>query len=369
MAAVTRRKNVIAGNVSSSVVDRLEPVEIDHQETVRHARSVDVGPDRPEILLEAATVVRAGERVNPRRELEGVVRPLELEHRGVRPAAQGADPFELGEVPDLGPLEEDVTGEARPKGDEQDDDEVAALVAGKPAARVERERTDGEGRDGEQPADVDLRSPREDESDEAGENEEVADRLDGEARHADFGHHGRCGDAEADEPGDDLRMVAEAPGDRPPAAESERDHGEVEGEGHGDADAVGLESEECDRVEHVRGRDHEEPGPARGPGAAPLDRAEASALADLQVLGAAESLGDRPELGGGRRDPTAERGRPVHVDPAQREHRPIMRAGDRPAMTRRYPRFILHPVDAIFPDTPWEGVTRLISAWKEACGL
>jgi hypothetical protein len=32
-------------------------------------------------------------------------------------------------------------------------------------------------------------------------------------------------------------------------------------------------------------------------------------------------------------------------------------------------RFILHPVDALFPDTPWEGVTRLISAWKEACGL
>jgi hypothetical protein len=32
-------------------------------------------------------------------------------------------------------------------------------------------------------------------------------------------------------------------------------------------------------------------------------------------------------------------------------------------------RFILHPVDAIFPDTPWEGVTRLIGAWKEACGL
>jgi hypothetical protein len=32
-------------------------------------------------------------------------------------------------------------------------------------------------------------------------------------------------------------------------------------------------------------------------------------------------------------------------------------------------RFILHPVDAIFPDTPWKGVTRLISAWKEACGL
>jgi uroporphyrinogen-III decarboxylase len=28
-------------------------------------------------------------------------------------------------------------------------------------------------------------------------------------------------------------------------------------------------------------------------------------------------------------------------------------------------RFILHPVDAIFPDTPWEGVERLIEAWKK----
>jgi uroporphyrinogen-III decarboxylase len=28
-------------------------------------------------------------------------------------------------------------------------------------------------------------------------------------------------------------------------------------------------------------------------------------------------------------------------------------------------RFILHPVDAIFPDTPWEGVEAMIEAWKE----
>jgi hypothetical protein len=27
-------------------------------------------------------------------------------------------------------------------------------------------------------------------------------------------------------------------------------------------------------------------------------------------------------------------------------------------------RFILHPVDAVFPDTPWESVERLIDAWK-----
>lgn len=28
-------------------------------------------------------------------------------------------------------------------------------------------------------------------------------------------------------------------------------------------------------------------------------------------------------------------------------------------------RFILHPIDAIFPDTPWEGLETMIEAWKE----
>jgi hypothetical protein len=28
-------------------------------------------------------------------------------------------------------------------------------------------------------------------------------------------------------------------------------------------------------------------------------------------------------------------------------------------------RFILHPVDAVFPDTPWESITTMIEAWKE----
>jgi hypothetical protein len=32
-------------------------------------------------------------------------------------------------------------------------------------------------------------------------------------------------------------------------------------------------------------------------------------------------------------------------------------------------RFILHPVDAIFPDTPWCGVQQMIEAWKECQGL
>ncbi len=30
-------------------------------------------------------------------------------------------------------------------------------------------------------------------------------------------------------------------------------------------------------------------------------------------------------------------------------------------------RLILHPVDALFPDTPWSGVQALIETWKEYC--
>jgi len=28
-------------------------------------------------------------------------------------------------------------------------------------------------------------------------------------------------------------------------------------------------------------------------------------------------------------------------------------------------RFILHPLDALFPDTPWQAVLAMIEAWKE----
>ena len=29
-------------------------------------------------------------------------------------------------------------------------------------------------------------------------------------------------------------------------------------------------------------------------------------------------------------------------------------------------RFILHPVDAVFPDTPWSGLAAAIEAWRDA---
>lgn len=46
----------------------------------------------------------------------------------------------------------------------------------------------------------------------------------------------------------------------------------------------------------------------------------------------------------------------------ERLRREVQRACEILAPTNR---FILHPVDALFPDTPWEGVEALIAAWKE----
>jgi len=46
-----------------------------------------------------------------------------------------------------------------------------------------------------------------------------------------------------------------------------------------------------------------------------------------------------------------------------------IRAGVRQAIDSLAPggRFILHPLDSLFPDTPWEGVETMIEAWKEWC--
>jgi hypothetical protein len=75
----------------------------------------------------------------------------------------------------------------------------------------------------------------------------------------------------------------------------------------------------------------------------PLDRAK-------------ETLGDRMTLVGGANALTL-----------QNEDRSRIRDEVRRAMDVLAPtgRFILHPVDAIFPDTPWEGVQAMIEAWKE----
>lgn len=73
---------------------------------------------------------------------------------------------------------------------------------------------------------------------------------------------------------------------------------------------------------------------------------------------ARDLLGDRMTLVGGINALSLQSADPGHIKRAVTEAVRVLGPTD---------RFILHPVDAIFPDTPWEGVTTLIRAWKEAC--
>lgn len=70
---------------------------------------------------------------------------------------------------------------------------------------------------------------------------------------------------------------------------------------------------------------------------------------------AAELFGDKMTMVGGLNSQTL------------REKPEIIRAAVRDAMEHLAPtkRFILHPMDAIFPDTPHEGVRTMIECWKE----
>ncbi len=49
----------------------------------------------------------------------------------------------------------------------------------------------------------------------------------------------------------------------------------------------------------------------------------------------------------------------------QRIRTEVHRALDILGPTRR---LILHPVDSLFPDTPWESVEQMIAAWQQSCG-
>jgi hypothetical protein len=73
---------------------------------------------------------------------------------------------------------------------------------------------------------------------------------------------------------------------------------------------------------------------------------------------AKELFGDRMTMVGGTNALTLGSGDPARI----RDE--VRRAIDVLAPTNR---FILHPVDSIFPDTPWEGVARMIETWKECC--
>ena len=68
-------------------------------------------------------------------------------------------------------------------------------------------------------------------------------------------------------------------------------------------------------------------------------------------------LGDRLTLAGGTNALTLSSGDPDRI------RTEIHRAVEILGPTHR---FILHPVDALFPDTPWAGVEAMIEAWQEA---
>ncbi|MFN2232488.1 MAG: uroporphyrinogen decarboxylase family protein, partial [Anaerolineae bacterium] len=74
----------------------------------------------------------------------------------------------------------------------------------------------------------------------------------------------------------------------------------------------------------------------------------------LSLERARELLGDRLTLVGGTNALTLSSG------DANLIHDEVCRAIATLGPTNR---FILHPVDALFPDTPWEGVEQMIAAW------
>jgi len=80
----------------------------------------------------------------------------------------------------------------------------------------------------------------------------------------------------------------------------------------------------------------------------------------ITLTKAKELFADRMTLAGGTNALSLKSG------DAKRIREEVRRAIDVLGPTNR---FVLHPVDAVFPDTPWRGVQQMIEAWKEHQGL
>ena len=80
----------------------------------------------------------------------------------------------------------------------------------------------------------------------------------------------------------------------------------------------------------------------------------------LPLEKARDLLGDRMTLAGGTNALTLSSGDP------QRIRAEIQRAVQLLGPTNR---FVLQPTDALFPDTPWEGIEAMIEAWREALSI
>jgi hypothetical protein len=76
----------------------------------------------------------------------------------------------------------------------------------------------------------------------------------------------------------------------------------------------------------------------------------------ISLEAARDLLSDRMTLVGGTNALSLASGDPNRI------RNEVRRAMDTLGPTRR---FILHPIDAIFPDTPWHGVETMVEAWKD----
>jgi hypothetical protein len=84
----------------------------------------------------------------------------------------------------------------------------------------------------------------------------------------------------------------------------------------------------------------------------------------LSLEWARDNLANRMTLAGGTNALSLASGDRLSASPSanDRIRQEVLHAIETLGPTRR---FILHPLDAIFPDTPWEGMEALIEAWKE----
>jgi uroporphyrinogen-III decarboxylase len=97
------------------------------------------------------------------------------------------------------------------------------------------------------------------------------------------------------------------------------------------------------------------PRPARGPNRLcfvdPRDPIRPVSLERVRDL-----LAGRMALAGGVSALSLASGHPARIEEEVRRAAAVLGAAG---------RFILHPVDALFPDTPWAGVESLIESWKK----
>jgi hypothetical protein len=110
------------------------------------------------------------------------VDPGELRHIGVGLPVQRLDLLQLAEVSNLPTLQQDVAGEARDERDQEHDDEIRPIVGRQHVARSEDDVAQPDEPVRGEPARVRDRPPRHDERDQTGQEEDVADGLEGQDR-------------------------------------------------------------------------------------------------------------------------------------------------------------------------------------------